>query len=101
MVINGRSQWMLTKNVPLEKGYEIDPLDGAVLNLKLVLEFLRAAAPGGPTAVQGKTTVNIKEEIRSIAVNTASASGGLEAPRTLHAMIEPTTAGHWSFDLSG
>jgi hypothetical protein len=48
MVINGQSQWMLAKNVPLEKGYEIDALDGAVLGLKLALELLRAAAPGGP-----------------------------------------------------
>jgi hypothetical protein len=100
MVINGKSQWMLAKNVPLEKGYEIDPLDGAVLNLKLVLELLRAAAPGGPTAVKEKTTFDVKEDTRSIAVNTASASGGLEAPWTLHATIEPTAPEHWSFDLS-
>lgn len=100
MVINGRSQWMLAKNVPLEKGYEIDPLDGVVLNLKLVLELLRAAAPGGPTAVKERTTVNLKEDTRSIAVNTASASGGLEAPWTLQATIQPTAAGCWSFDLS-
>lgn len=100
MVINGRSQWMLTKNVPLEKGYEIDPLDGAVLNLKLVLELLRAAAPDGPTAVKEKTTVTVKEDTQSIEVNTGSASGGLEAPWTLHATIEPTAPGRWSFDLS-
>ncbi len=100
MVINGKSQWMLARDLPLEKGYEIDPLDGAVLNLKLVLELLRAAAPGGPTAVSEKTTFDVKEDTRSIAVSTASASGGLEAPWSLHATIEPTAAGHWSFDLS-
>ncbi len=38
MVINGQSQWMLAKNVPLEEGYEIDALDGVVLSLKLALE---------------------------------------------------------------
>jgi hypothetical protein len=62
MVINGQSQWMLAKNVPLEKGYEIDALDGVVLNLKLVLELLRAAAPGGPTGIKQKTTLDTKED---------------------------------------
>ena len=100
MVINGKTQWMLAKDVPLEKGYEIDPLDGAVLNLKLVLELLRAAAPGGPTTVSEKTTFNVKENTRPIEVNTASASGGLEAPWSLHATIEPSGAGQWSFDVS-
>ena len=100
MVINGKNQWMLAKNVPLERGYEIDSLDGVVLNLKLVLELLRAAAPGGPTAVKEKTTVNMKEDARSIAVNTPSANGGLEAPWTLRATIEPAAAGGWSYDLS-
>ncbi len=99
MVINGQSQWMLAKNVPMEKGYEIDALDGVVLNLKLVLELLRAAAPGGPTGIMQKTTFDVKEDSRPIAVNTASASGGLEAPWTLHAVIEPTSADQWSFEV--
>jgi hypothetical protein len=100
MVINGKTQWMLAKNMPLEKGFEIDPLDGAVLNLRLVLELLRAAAPGGPTTVSERATFDVKEDNRSIAVSTASASGGLEAPWSLHATIEPIAAGQWSFDLS-
>lgn len=100
MVISGQSQWMLAKNVPLEKGYAIDALDGAVLNLKLVLELLSAAAPGGPETVKEKATFDVKERTRSIEVSTASASGGLEAPWTLHAVIEPTGTGQWSFDLS-
>ena len=99
MVINGQSQWMLAKNVPLEKGYEIDALDGAVLGLKLALELLRAAAPGGPSAIKQKSIFDVKEDSRSIAVNTASASGGLEAPWTLHAIIEPISADQWSFEL--
>jgi len=99
MVVNGQSQWMLAKNVPLEKGYEIDALDGVVLNLKLALELLRAAAPGGPTGIKQKTTFDVREDSRSIAVNTASASGGLEAPWTLHAIIEPGSGDQWSFEL--
>jgi hypothetical protein len=99
MVINGQSQWMLAKNVPMEKGYEIDALDGVVLNLKLALELLRAAAPGGPTGIKQKTTFDVKDDKQPIVVNTASASGGLEAPWTLHAIIEPTSADQWSFEV--
>ncbi len=100
MLINGQRQWMLAKNLPLEKGYEIDALDVPVLSLKLVLELLRAAVPGGPSQIKEKTTFNVHEEIRSIAVNTASASGGLEAPWSLQATIEPTAADQSSFELT-
>ena len=33
-------------------------------------------------------------------MNTASASGGIEAPWTLQATIEPITADQWSFELT-
>lgn len=100
MLINGKCQWMLAKGMALEKGYEIDALDVPVLNLKFAMELLRAAAPGGPGDIKKKTTFDIHENTRSIAVNTASADGGLEAPWTLQAVIEPTAADQWSFDLS-
>src|SRR5579864_4090682 len=64
MLINGQHQWMLMKNVPFEKGYEIDALDGPVLELKLVLELLRAAAPGGPNEIRKRTTFNVDEKTR-------------------------------------
>lgn len=99
MVINGQHQWMLARNMPLEKGYEIDPLDGLVLNLKLALELLRAAAPDGPTGIREKATFDIREDRRAIAVSTASASGGIAAPWTLHAVIEPIDETQWSFEL--
>jgi hypothetical protein len=100
MLINGLGQWMLVKNVPLEKGYEIDVLDVPVLNLKLVLELLRAAAPEGPAQIKERATFHVQEERRSIAVNTASASGGLEAPWSLQATIEPTAPDACSFELT-
>ncbi|MFZ0736640.1 MAG: hypothetical protein WBL70_10555 [Candidatus Acidiferrales bacterium] len=99
MLINGKRPWMLTRNVPMEKGYEIDALDAVVLNLKLVLRLLTAAAPGGPASVKEKSTFDVRENVRSIEVNTTSASGGLEAPWTLHAIIQKTGVDEWSFDL--
>lgn len=99
MLINGQRPWMLTKNLPLEEGYEIDTLDGPVLNLKLVLALLRTAAPAGPGGITKATTVEVREDRRPITVSTASAMGGLEAPWTLRATIEPTAENEWSFDL--
>ena len=100
MFVNGQSQWMLAKNVPLEKGYEIDALDGPVLTLKLVTELLRAAVPDGPNTITKSTAINIRERTKAIEVNTASASGGIEAPWTLQGTIEPAAAGQLSFDLT-
>ena len=100
MFVNGHSKWMLAKNVPLEKGYEIDALDGPVLTLELVTELLRTAVPGGPGEITKSTAVNLHEKTKSIEVNTASASGGIEAPWTLQGTIEPTAADQWSFDLT-
>jgi hypothetical protein len=100
MLIIGKRQWMLARNVPLEEGYEIDMLDGPVLDLQLTLELLRAVAPAGPSGILEKFTATIKEGHRPIVVNTASASGGIEAPWALTATIEPVATGRWSFQLS-
>jgi len=100
MLINGQCQWMLAKGVPLEKGYEIDALDAPVLQMKVLLELLRRAVPGGPDEVKEKQTVNVHELSRSIAVSTASASGGIEAPWTLQGTIEVSAPGQVSFDLT-
>jgi hypothetical protein len=100
MLISGQRQWLLVKDLTLEKGYEIDALDGAVLNLKLVLELLRAAAPGGPGEIKQKTTVDLHERHRSITLSTASASGGIEPPWALQGSIEPIAAGQESFELT-
>jgi hypothetical protein len=42
----------------------------------------------------------VKEETRSITVSTASANGGLEAPWSLKATIEPTGVSQVSFELT-
>jgi hypothetical protein len=99
MLVNGRRAWMLVKNVALEPGQEIDTLDGPVLNLRIALELLRAAAPAGPGKIKERTEVHLDEQKRSITVNTASASGGIDAPWTLDAVIEPIAPDQWSFEL--
>lgn len=100
MFISGKCQWMLTRNAQLAKGYEIDAMDSPVLTLKLVTELLRAAVPSGPSQITKSTALNFHEDARPIRVNTASASGGLEAPWTLQGTIQPVAADEWLFDLT-
>ena len=100
LLITGRAQWMLTKGVKTEKGYEIDEIDGPMLELKMAVEFLRLAAPAGPESVKSKVEVKIDEPTKPIEINTISAEGGLEAPWTLRGTIEPVATGGFSFDLT-
>lgn len=100
ILLKGKRQWMLTRNVPLEPGYEIDMMDGPVLELNLLLEMLRAAVPEGPTTITTKRNVEVNERERNLEVSTASASGGLEAPWSVSGTITPSGEGAWSIDLT-
>jgi len=81
MIVSGNR--MLARNVPMERGMEIDALDGPVLQVRLALELLGRAFPGGPTSVTTSRTVDVTERKESIKVNTASAGGEYPAPWTL------------------
>jgi hypothetical protein len=100
MLINGARRWMLTKNASLRPGYEIDTLDGPLLELKLAMELLHQASPNGPLGVTQKTIVKRSESRHAIAVSATSASSGIEAPWSLEASIDPTTPEQVSFDLA-
>ncbi len=100
MLINGARRWMVTKNASLRPGYEIDTLDGPLLELKLAMELLHQANPNGPLAVTQKTTVRRSESRRAIAVSATSNSSGIEAPWSLDASIDPIAPDNVSFDLA-
>jgi hypothetical protein len=95
-----KSQWILARNMPMARGYELDALDGFVLTLKMVFELLRAAAPAGPSEITKRMAFDISEKTKSIEVSSISAGGGIEAPWTLRGTIEPTAAGRLAFDLT-
>jgi len=65
---------MLSKGMKLEPGYEIDELDGPVLNIKLVWILLNRVFPKGPDSISG--TVKIDHTgTTGIKFATPSASG--------------------------
>lgn len=100
MLINGARRWMATKNASLRPGYEIDALDGPLLELKLAMELLHQASPNGPFAVTQKTTFKRSESRRAITVSATSNSSGIEAPWSLDAGIDPIAPDKVSFDLA-
>ncbi len=75
MGINGQSQWMLAKNVPMEKGYEIDALDGVVLNLKLALELMEGIESiklvGSPVTNSDLKVCRLSDKRRKLVPNRA------------------------------
>src|SRR5262249_3956844 len=81
MIVSGNR--MLARNVPMEHGMEIDALDGPVLQVRLVLELLGRAFPGGPATLTAARVVDVKEMTEPVKVNTASAGGEYPAPWTL------------------
>jgi len=97
MLISGSR--MLTKDVPISPGAEIDALDGPVLQVRLVLELLARAFPGGPGTLTSPRVIDVSEPTNAISVNTQSAGGEFRAPWTLKGTARPDAAGK-SFDLA-
>jgi hypothetical protein len=85
MLVNGRL--MLTKDLPMEKGFEVDALDGPVLMYKLAFSLIHEAFPAGPAKLSGNKSVDLKEPKRSIGIATNSASGTFGAPWTLRGVL--------------
>lgn len=70
---------MLSQGLELRRGYEIDALDGPVLELRLVLSVLSRVFPKGPDSVQGTVRVDYAGKA-GIKYATPSASGYMPLP---------------------
>lgn len=91
---------MLVKGLKLKPGSEIDALDGSVLTIKLALELLARAIPGGPGSVGASTSFNLTEDHDGLTISTRSASGDFQPPwsvRGVASSASPTTV---DFDFS-
>lgn len=93
-------QAIATKGFAPEPGYEVDPLDAAIVNLKLLVRLLDAAAPGGPASLTGKLAVDAREAKSAIVVSTPTANARLGAPWALTGTLERTGAGAIRFALA-
>jgi len=86
MLVSGNA--IAAKGFALEPGFELDPLDVAVVNLKVLTRLLDTAVPGGPAALKGKQAVNAREDKMPILVSTPSANAKFNAPWTLKGTVE-------------
>lgn len=83
-----------------EKGFEIDPLDGAVVHLRLLTKILTDALPNGPEGVTGTQAVTLKEDKRPLVVFTPSLNLKFEPPWAVTGQVTRKDAQTLAYDLS-
>lgn len=78
LMIGGRV--MAMQGPIAEPGYEIDALDGAVLQLQLVTKILGRVIPDGPASVKSAQHVDYSDSKTGIQIATPSAGGMIQPP---------------------
>lgn len=91
---------MLTRGLKMEKGYEIDALDGPMLTIKLVLTLLSRAFPDGPASMGVRSRINLVENELPVSINTVSAGGEFPPPWTSKGSAGLSAEGVVQFDMS-
>jgi hypothetical protein len=91
---------LLSKDLPLEPGYEIDAIDGPALTLQLVNKLLAFGAGKAPSELTGHLSVDLTEKTTPIHVSTTSAEGTYPVPWGLVGSIEAVSPKSVSFDLT-
>lgn len=82
-----------------EPGYEVDVLDAAIVNLKILTQLLDAAVPGGPAALKGTKSISARDDKMPIVASTPSATARFNAPWSLKGTVERLDAGTIAFQL--
>lgn len=98
LMIGGRI--MATEGPIVERGYEIDTLDGAVLNLQLVVKALGRAFPNGPASINTAQKVDFSDAKTGIQIATASAGGMIQAPWRLVGELKRDESDGIQYDLT-
>ena len=90
---------MLTKGLKLDRGYEIDALDGPILSMMLVARLLGREFPGGPSSMPKSKKIDRTDKV-GIKYATPSAHGYIPAPWHLLGTVTKRADGEVTFDLS-
>lgn len=96
-MIEGRT--MIVRGVKVERGYEIDALDGPVLTMRLLLALLARTVPDGPDAVKDTRRIDFSEPRIGIRFATASAEGNVTAPWRVVGSVGKPGAGAIAYDF--
>ncbi len=96
-VVEGRV--MLTRGLTLEKGYEIDALDGPILYHQLAIILLAHSIISGPDQLNGTQSINIDERKRTLRAATMSASINIPPPWKLKGLVSRKSLDTIDFSL--
>jgi hypothetical protein len=96
LVANGM---LLARDVPLERGRELESYTGPALMLQLVLRLLEHAAPAGPASIKREMTIDAAESERAIKVSAMGADGAFLAPWSVKGRVGPAADGQVRFEL--
>jgi hypothetical protein len=83
-----------------EAGFEIDPLDTAIVNLKLVTNLLTRIAPEGPVAVKAVTPVKFGDARQALVAFTRSLNMQFNAPWSVTGQVKRVDATSIAYDLT-
>ena len=97
MLVAGQA--IAIKGFTPEPGFEIDPLDAAVVNLKMLTRLLEAALPAGPSALKGKQPVKARDDKTPIMASTPTSTAQFNAPWALAGTVERVDAATIAFQL--
>ena len=89
----------------LERGFKSKEFESAMswdapaLMMQLALQLLERTVPDGPSSVNQRTLVSVREEETGIVLDSGNAVGGFPAPWTVNGMAEPLKETQRRFDL--
>jgi hypothetical protein len=98
MMIGGRV--MATQGPIAKPGYEIDALDGAILQLQLVTKLLGRSIPEGPATIKSSQHVDFADSKTGVEIATPSAGGMMPAPWRLVGELKKGQGDVIEFDLA-
>ena len=96
-IVSGRK--MITNGLELQKGYEIDAVDGPALMMQLLIRLLDEGRPEGPRTVKTNVDINHMETTNSIRVATTAASGEFGVPWKVNGSLSPGKGGAIEYEL--
>jgi hypothetical protein len=92
--------WMATKDLALAQGFEMDTVDGALIQVHLLIALLFRAFPAGPTSVRREERVNLEEMQTAIEVGVGAAFASYGVPWSLSGTVRKTQTEVVEYDLS-
>ena len=90
---------LITKDLALEDGYEIDAVDAPLLYTLLTAKLLGSAFPQGPESLKGTRPVKFAEKREGFRIGTPSASADFVAPWSVTGTATKEESGSVRFDL--